>query len=129
MVQFNQAKNNVFEFQVGYDVLQSTCSYCILSDTESLKKGTIKTSKDTPQTILLLGESGVGKSSVLEFLANALLGNDLDHYDFDILDHTNEHRGSDNRNQSRTNSVRLYQLTSKNGMVVSVEFGEYSECV
>ena len=96
------------------------------SDTKSLKKGTIKTSKDTPQTILLVGESGVGKSSILEFIANALAGNDLDHYDFDILDHTNEHRGSD---KSQTNLVRLYQLTSKNGIVVSAVFGEHSECV
>jgi hypothetical protein len=53
----------------------------------------------------------------LEFIANVLLGNDIDHYDFDILDRTNEQGGSDN--QSQTNSVRLYEFTSKNGIVVS----------
>jgi predicted GTPase len=85
----------------------------------SLQNGIIKTSKNKtnkPYTILLVGETGVGKSSVLEFIANVLLGNDIDHYDFDILDRTNEQGGSDN--QSQTNSARLYEFTSKNGIVV-----------
>jgi len=91
------------------------------SDVESLKKGIVKTSKNkvnAPYTILLVGESGVGKSSVLEFIANTLIGNDIDHYDFQILDHANEQGGSDN--QSQTNSARMYELSSKNGIVVSV---------
>jgi hypothetical protein len=53
----------------------------------------------------------------LEFIANVLRGNDIDHCDFDILDRTNEQGSSDN--QSQTNSVRLYEFTSKNGIVVS----------
>jgi len=90
------------------------------SDAESLKRGIIKTSKNKankPYTILLVGETGVGKSSVLELIANVLIGNDIDHYDFNILDRTNEQGGSDN--QSQTNSARLYQFTSQNGIVVS----------
>ena len=71
-----------------------------------------------PYTILLIGETGVGKSSVLEFIANVFAGNDIDHYNFDVLDYTNEQGGSNN--QSQTNSARLYELTSKNGVVVSV---------
>jgi predicted GTPase len=86
----------------------------------SLKQGIIKTAKNkakAPYTILLLGETGVGKSSVLELIANVLIGNDVDHYDFNILDHTNEQGRSNN--QSQTNSTCTYELTSRNGVVVS----------
>ena len=89
------------------------------SDIESLKKGVVKTFKNranAPYTILLVGETGVGKSSVLEFFANVLAGKDVDHYDFQILDHTNEEGGPDN--QSQTNSARLYELRSNNGIIV-----------
>ena len=89
------------------------------SDLESLKEGIIKTSENkanAPYTILLVGETGVGKSSVLEFIANVLTGKDMDHYDFDILDHTNEQGGPEN--QSQTNSAHLYEFTSKNGIGV-----------
>ena len=95
------------------------------SDVESLKKGTIKTltnAVQAPYTIILVGETGVGKSSILEYIANVLLGNDIDHYDAKILDRANEQGGTDN--QSQTNSARLYQLTSKNGMVVSASVFE-----
>ena len=73
-------------------------------------------------TILLVGETGVGKSSVLEFIANVLLGNDIDNYNFDILDHDNEEGGSDQ--ESQTNSARLYRLCSNNGVEVSPRFVE-----
>jgi predicted ATPase len=98
------------------------------SDIESLKKGVIKvsrTSKDqvrAPYTILLVGETGVGKSSFLEFIANVLSGNEMSRYDFEILDYTNELAGSDN--QSKTSSARLYKFTSKNGVEVSAAIGE-----
>ena len=81
----------------------------------SLKKGVIKAKG--AYTILLTGETGVGKSSVMEFIANVLLGNDIDHCNFDILDSTNEQGGSGN--QCQTNSVRLYEFTSERGIVVS----------
>jgi len=84
------------------------------SNVDSLKKGVIKSSTDkgkAPYTILLVGETGVGKSSVVELIANALVFHGSDHYDFGILDHNNE---------SQINSVRLYEFKSKNGVVVSL---------
>ena len=92
----------------------------LASDVESIKRAIIKTSKNeaqAPYTILLVGETGVGKSSVLEFIANVFAGNDIDNYNFDILDHADELGGP---NESKTNSAQLYEFTSKNGMVVSV---------
>ena len=88
----------------------------------------IKTSKNkakTPYTILLIGETGVGKSSVLELIANVLASNDIDNYNLDILDHTNEH--GDFQNQSRTNEAHLYKFTSKNGVGVSTEIYEHGD--
>ena len=88
------------------------------SNVESLKKGIINTSKNRAlYTILLTGETGVGKSSFVELLANVLAGNDIDHYTLEHLDPTNEEGGSSNRSQ--TKSARLYEFTSKNGKVVS----------
>ena len=86
----------------------------------SLKQGIITTRANlakAPYTILLVGDTGVGKSSFLEFIANVLAGNGIDNYNFDILDRTNE-LGSPNH-QSQTNSARVYEFTSKNGIVVS----------
>ena len=91
----------------------------------SLKQGIIKTAKNqakAPYTILLLGEIGVGKSSALELIANVIAGNDVDHYDFNTLDHSNEQGGSNN--QSQTNLTRNYELTSSNGIVVSTNVCE-----
>lgn len=85
---------------------------------ESFKFGIIEAK--APCTILLVGETGVGKSSVVEFIANVLLGNDIDHCEFDILNSTNERGGSGH--QSQTNSVYLYEFTSKSGIVVSARF-------
>ena len=90
------------------------------SDVESLKIGIIKTSKNSVQadyTILLVGETGVGKSTFVEFLTNVFMGNDIDLYDLEMFDLSNKHSGS--RHQSQTNSPRLYKLTSNNGIVVS----------
>jgi energy-coupling factor transporter ATP-binding protein EcfA2 len=90
------------------------------SNVESLRKGIINTSKNEENklyTILLLGETGVGKSSLLELIANVLFGNDVDHYNFNVVDRSNEQDGPGH--QSQTNSARLYEFTSTNGLMVS----------
>src|SRR5258706_814096 len=102
------------------------------SDVGSVKEGIIKTSKtraNRPYTILLVGETGVGKSSLLEYIANVLAGNEIGHYNFDILDRTNEQGGSNG--QSQTNTSRLYEFTSNNGTTASAgafECGGYGVC-
>ena len=118
---FNSNENNIPTIKwVHSDISDASSITIFSSDVESLKKGVIKTSKNRanmPYTILLVGEIGVGKSSALEFIANVLTGNDIDHFNFNILDRTNEQGGSDN--QSQTNAPRLYEFTSKNGIMVS----------
>ena len=99
-----------------FDTLVPTLK-TFFSDVDSLRNGIIRTSRNNAKamyTIVLVGESGVGKTSVVEFIANVLAGNDLDHY---ILDHTN--RKGDSANQSQTSEARLYELASKNDVVVS----------
>ena len=91
------------------------------SDVESLKKGIIKRSENNVRadyTILLVGETGFGKFTFVQFLANVLMGNNIDRYDLEMFDLSNKHSGS--HNQSKTNSLRFYNLTSKNGILVSV---------
>ena len=112
-----------------HNVVDASLLTIFPSDVESLKKGIIKTSKNKVQadyTILLVGETGVGKSTILEFLANVLIGNNIDRYSFEILDRSNEQNGSGN--QSQTNSARLYKFTSTNGIVVSADTRIVSIC-
>jgi len=107
------------DFNDIFDALVLTLNF--FSDVESLKQGFVKTSNNkanAPYTILLAGETGVGKSSVLEFIANVLFGKDIDHYDLKILDHTNER--SDFGDQSRTKSPRLYEFMSNNDILVRI---------
>lgn len=66
----------------------------------------------------------MGKSSVVELISNVLRGNETDHYDLNVLDRTNEQGGPNSR--SRTEEVRLYEITSKNGAVVSAGIRERS---
>jgi predicted GTPase len=104
---------------VRFSILESINPDIFSSDVESLKKGIIKSNKKAlvGYTILLVGETGVGKSSALEFIGNVLIGNDIDHYDFNILDHSNETVGSDK--ESQTNEARVYRFTSRSGIEVS----------
>jgi tRNA A37 threonylcarbamoyladenosine biosynthesis protein TsaE len=71
-------------------------------------------------TILLVGEAGVGKATFLQLIANVLVGNDTDHYDFDILEHYKEQNGP-------TDSVHVYKVTSNNRIEVSDSVYERGE--
>ena len=81
------------------------------SDRNLLKHGIItvpKNDTDASYTILLMGGEDVKKSSLLKFIANVLLGNDIDHYDLDIL------------NKGGTNTLpHLYEIMSVSGTLVS----------
>ena len=70
-----------------------------------------------PYTILLVGETGTGKSSPLEFIANVLNSKNVDCYAFELVDHSNEQ--GDSNGQSQTNSARVYELASRNGISIS----------
>ncbi|KAF8320491.1 hypothetical protein DL93DRAFT_2052832, partial [Clavulina sp. PMI_390] len=72
----------------------------------------------SPYTILLVGETGVGKSAVLQFMANVLKGNAVFNYDLSILDLNNEEGGS--QSSSQTKAARLYKLMSNNGIEVNI---------
>ena len=63
------------------------------------------------------GETGKGKTSFLSLLANILHGNDPNQYEL-FHDESNEAGGS--KAQSQTNSAKLYELTSKNGITVRI---------
>ncbi|KAK7458148.1 hypothetical protein VKT23_010056 [Stygiomarasmius scandens] len=92
-----------------------------INDVPSLRNGIIKTVKNIGKvefTILVVGETGVGKSSVLEFIANVLAGNSISDYNFSIIDQANESGGSGMNSQ--TNSAKLYSFTSQNGVVIRI---------
>jgi hypothetical protein len=80
------------------------------SEIKFLKHGIVKPPKDKANasyTILLVGTSGSGKTSLWELIANVLLGNDIDHYHYDFW------------KESEDRSPHLYEITSVNGILVS----------
>lgn len=83
-----------------------------------MRNGIVKTTdKKTELTLLLVGETGVGKTSFLSLIANVLAGNELEEY-VDLHDLTNEKGGL--HSQSQTNSAKVYELESKNGITIRI---------
>ena len=83
------------------------------SDVDSLKRGIVKMTKNkanTPYTVLLVGETGVGKSSLVKFIANAL------HF-YDPVIFVQGARDQD--------SPHLHEIASKNGVLVSANVFEH----
>ncbi|VDC07470.1 unnamed protein product [Peniophora sp. CBMAI 1063] len=93
----------------------------LINSVEDLREGIVKTRRhraEEPYTILLVGETGVGKSSLLEYVANVMLGKSVLDYDLDILDRSNEAGGSSKGSQ--TNSARLYTFESVDGVKIRI---------
>jgi energy-coupling factor transporter ATP-binding protein EcfA2 len=101
-----------------FDILDLTVSH---SSVNFIERGIVKTAKNkanAPYTVLLVGETGVGKTSFLKFIANVLIGNNFDHYDLDILDYLPNKRGV----IGQTVLSHFYEFTSVSGIVVSSRF-------
>ena len=89
----------------------------MFSDLMSLERGIVKTSrnKENPQyTVLLVGETGVGKSSLVNFIATTLVGESIG---LDILEGAVSHQG--------LAAPHLHEITSNNGVLVSANVFEY----
>ncbi|PBK99273.1 hypothetical protein ARMGADRAFT_496405 [Armillaria gallica] len=91
----------------------------ILNDAESLSRGIVKTDRNKQKefTILLVGETGVGKTAVLSLIANVLAGNHPHNYK-EFYDPDNEAGGT--QKHSQTKSARVYTLKSVNGVTVRI---------
>ncbi|KIL58584.1 hypothetical protein M378DRAFT_312135 [Amanita muscaria Koide BX008] len=90
-----------------------------LNTLEDLAEGIVKTRENTSNeyTILLVGETGTGKTSFLSLLANVLAGRSPNDYAFSH-DGANEAGGGDRHSQ--TNTAKLYEFKSKNGVIVRI---------
>ncbi|KAK2467589.1 hypothetical protein APHAL10511_000444 [Amanita phalloides] len=86
-----------------------------LNTVEELRNGIIKTNQNNMNeyTILLVGETGTGKTTFLSLIANILAGYGPKQYVV-IHDEGNEAGGA--RNQSQTNSAKVYEFISNNAV-------------
>lgn len=90
-----------------------------LNTTEDLLEGIIKTRANTSNeyTILLVGETGTGKTSFLSLLANVLEGRSPKEY---VFYHDKHNEAGSGQKHSQTNFAKLYEFESKNGVTVRV---------
>ncbi|KIP03094.1 hypothetical protein PHLGIDRAFT_256134 [Phlebiopsis gigantea 11061_1 CR5-6] len=89
-----------------------------LSTADLLKRGIVKlTDHKEDLTVLLVGETGVGKTSILSLFANVLAGHKPVEY-VDVHDASNEAGGA--QKGSQTNYARVYEFTSKNGVTLRI---------
>ncbi|EDR10206.1 uncharacterized protein LACBIDRAFT_325894 [Laccaria bicolor S238N-H82] len=77
----------------------------------SLAAGNVMTRKKN-FTIILVGETGTGKTSFLSLLVNVLAGKSPSKYNLEPYDVTNEYGGGQNHSQTKT--AKVYEFTSLN---------------
>ncbi|KAK2467588.1 hypothetical protein APHAL10511_000443 [Amanita phalloides] len=84
-----------------------------LNTIENLRNGIIKTNQNkiNEYTILLVGETGTGRTTFLSLIANILAGQGPEDY---VVFHDEDNEAGGARNQSQTNSAKLYEFISKN---------------
>ena len=88
------------------------------SEPETLKQGLLKSAnRKTEYTIILVGETGVGKTSVLSLIANVLAGRRPDEY-IDVYDKGNEEGGP--QSKSQTNTAKVYEFKSRNEFTLRI---------
>lgn len=87
---------------------------------EGFAKGIVNTSSGKDKiTILLVGENGTGKTSVLSLLVNVMAGRQPAEYDLEPYKAANERSGS-HVGQSQTNKAEVYTFKSMNGVQITV---------
>jgi len=86
---------------------------------ENLSQGFLNTQRVNSDgyTILLVGETGTGKTSLLSLFANILAGRRHGHYTL-VHDQANEAGGGEE--QSQTQVAKLYKFRSKNGIKLRI---------
>ena len=85
-----------------------------LSDAESLRQGIVQTTKgQTEFTLLLVGETGTGKTSFLSLLYNVLAGHPLKEY---VERHEKANESGGSQAESQTQAALMYEFVSKNGV-------------
>ncbi|PFH47908.1 hypothetical protein AMATHDRAFT_87438 [Amanita thiersii Skay4041] len=89
-----------------------------LNTSESLSQGIIKSKHNaTEYTILLVGETGTGKTSLLSLLANTLVGRSPKNYN---LIHDPKIEAGGGNKHSQTNAAKVYEFYSTNGIRVRI---------
>ncbi|KAK2467600.1 hypothetical protein APHAL10511_000455 [Amanita phalloides] len=90
-----------------------------LNDPNDLSKGIITTDKNKTNeyTILLVGETGTGKTSLLSLFANILAGHGPDKY---VPAHEEDNEAGGLKNRSQTIKAKLYEFVSNNEVKVRI---------